>query len=44
MHAKQTACNASPSKGSGGMYPPPPPQKIFDKIAARRLNLVGFGS
>ena len=39
VYAKQTLC---PSRGSGGM--PPPPQKMFEKIAALRLNLVGFGS
>ena len=41
MYAKQTLCKSCPSRGgSGGM----PPQKMFEKIAALRLNLVGFGS
>ena len=37
---KQMLCKSHPCRGSGGM----PSQKIFQKIAVLRLNLVGFGS
>ena len=39
-HLKQTVCKAWSSRGVWGHAS----QDIFEKMAARRLNLVGFGS